>query len=85
MLNTQASIQKCRLTLFGEVYTRDNKPVLAVLELFPKGRNSITLDEFKVASAYGKDNTQPFIDKSNILYVDNNKKRVRNWEKRTGL
>lgn len=73
-----------RLTMFGQVI-KDGKPVLVVLELFPKNKNTINLNEIKVASAYGKKNAQNFINSSNILYIDSNKKRVKNWEKRTGL
>ncbi len=73
-----------RLTLFGEVYA-DGKPVLAVLELNPTGRNGTSLDEIKIASAYGKDNVQSFINRSETLYVDADKKRVSEWEMRTGL
>lgn len=73
-----------RLTMFGEVYV-DSKPILAVLELEPTGRNGLKLDEIKIASAYGKDNAQNFINNSDVLYVENDKKRVSNWEMRTGL
>ena len=70
--------------MFGEVYV-DSKPILAVLELEPTGRNGLKLDEIKIASAYGKDNAQNFINNSDVLYVENDKKRVSNWEMRTGL
>lgn len=73
-----------RLTMFGEVYV-DSKPILAVLELEPTGRNGLKLDEIKIASAYGKDNAQNFINNSDVLYVENDEKRVSNWEMRTGL
>ena len=69
-----------RLTLFGEVYDANNSPVLAVLELNPTGKTGNALNILKVASAYGKDtNPQRLIDRSEILYVDPNKKRTRNW------
>lgn len=73
-----------RLTMFGEVYV-GSKPILAVLELEPTGRNGLKLDEIKIASAYGKDNAQNFINNSDVLYVENDKKRVSDWKKRTGL
>ncbi len=73
-----------RLTMFGEVYS-DNKPILAVLEIEPYGKKGLKLDEIKLASAYGKDNAQRFINTSKVLYVDSNKKRVSNWEQRTRL
>lgn len=75
------SLQKqSRLTILGEVYDLNNKPVLAVLELEPTNlKGDIILDEIKIASAYGKDNVQNLINNSNILYVDKNKKRINNW------
>lgn len=66
---------KSRLTLFGEVYDNAGKPVLAVLELSPTTANKILLDEIKIASAYGKDSAQSLINRSNVLYVDSNKKK----------
>lgn len=73
-----------RITMFGEVYDRNEKPVLGVIELHPT-RNGIAMDEFKVASAYGKDNAQRFISSSEILYVEPNKNRTHTWLRRTGL
>lgn len=72
------------ITMFGEVYS-NNKPVLVVLELSPVSRKGLKLDELKIASAYGKDKAQNFINSSEILYVESNKKRVSDWEKRTRL
>ncbi len=64
-----------RLTMFGEVYDNNGIPVMAVLELLPTNRNAtIVLDEIKLTSTYGKDNTQSFINRSDILYLDPNKK-----------
>ena len=80
----QSKTKPQRLTMFGEVYTGE-KPILAILEMHPTGHGNISLDEFKIASAYGKDNAQHFINTSVILYVDSNKKRVSAWEKRTRL
>lgn len=73
-----------RITMFGEVYDRNEKPVLGVIELHPT-RNGIAVDEFKVASAYGKDNAQRFINSSEILYVEPNKNRTHTWLRRTRL
>lgn len=75
------SLQKgSRLTVLGEVYDLNNKPVLAVLELEPtNNKGEIILDEIKIASAYGKDNVQNLINNSRILYIDGNKKRINNW------
>lgn len=73
-----------RITMFGEVYDRDGKAVLAVIELLP-AQNGVLMDEFKVASAYGKDHAQRFINSSEILYVEPNKNRTHTWLRRTGL
>ena len=73
-----------RITLFGEVFF-NNKPILVVIELYPQSRKGIILDELKIASTYGKDNAQNLINSSTVLYIESNKKRVSNWEKRTGL
>ena len=80
----QSKNSSSRLTMFGEVYTAENKPVLAVLELNPT-KNNIAIDEIKLASAYGKDNAQNFINSSKVLYVDKNKKRTEKWSQITRL
>ncbi len=51
----------------------------------PTNKKGIQLNELKISSAYGKDNAQSFIDSSELLYKDANKKRVSEWEKRTRL
>lgn len=76
--------QDSRITLFGEVFS-NNKPILVIIELSPQNKKGIILNELKIASAYGKDNAQNLINTSSVLYIESNKKRVRNWEKRTGL
>lgn len=75
------SVQKdSRLTMCGEVYDLNNHPVMAVIELNPtNAKGEIMLDEIKLVSAYGKDNLQGLINKSDILYVDSNKKRTDDW------
>lgn len=73
-----------RITMFGEIYDRNGKPVLGVIELQPT-QNGILVDEFKVASAYGKDHAQRFINSSEILYVEPNKNRTHTWLRRTRL
>lgn len=80
----ESKTRPARLTMFGEVYTADNKPILAVLELHPT-KNDIAIDEIKIASAYSKDNAQNFIDSSKILYVDKNKERTDKWSQLTRL
>jgi hypothetical protein len=73
-----------RITMFGDVYDTNGKPVLAVLELMPDS-HGISLDEIKVASAYGKDGAQNLLDKSRVLYIESDKKKADTWLKATGL
>ncbi len=80
----QSKQSPSRWTMFGELYAGQN-PVLVVLELNPLGRNGIELDEMKLVSSYAKNKAQNFINNSATLYVADDKKRVSNWEKRTGL
>lgn len=74
-----------RITLFGNLMGNgNNKPVLVVLELNPS-RHGGLVDEICVVSAYGKDSAQGLIDKSRILYVNEDKKMTNNWLEGTGL
>ena len=73
-----------RLTMLGEVYNKNGTPVLAVLELHPI-KDGVALDEFKLASAYGKEHAQRLIDTSTLLYVEPNKNRTDAWLKFTRL
>lgn len=81
-----------RLTMLGEVYGEDDRPVLAVLELNPTSRDHKTfIDRLVVVNAFTKGDgsisdakqrnqkTQNIINSSNILYVDPNERRTRNW------
>ncbi|MGN0555053.1 MAG: hypothetical protein ACI4LI_04045 [Candidatus Fimenecus sp.] len=56
-------------------------------ELFTNNvpQSDISVNKIKLASAYGKDKAQNLINTSAVLYVEPNKKRVNEWEKRTGL
>ena len=58
---------------------------MVVLELEPTGRMGIVVDEIKVASAYGKDGMQNFINSSEILYTNPDKQIISRWTKRTRL
>ncbi len=72
--------QKGRIVVFGEVYDSSGTPVLTALELNPIDKNGHSLNIIKIASAYGKDtDLQGLINKSDILYVEPNKKRTHNW------
>ncbi|MEG2380628.1 MAG: hypothetical protein RSB38_02900, partial [Oscillospiraceae bacterium] len=68
-----------RITMLGEIYDLNNKPVLVVLELEPYSNTGVGLDEIKIASSYGKDRVQSFINKSEVLYLEPNKKRRNSW------
>ncbi len=71
-------------TIFGELYVRNN-PVLVVLGADMYGRNGMKLDGVKVVSAYRRNNAQPFMDSSDVVFVTKNKERISTWEGRTGL
>ena len=70
-----------RITVMGEVYANDGKPVLAALELSPQNKRGEVMDFAVIASAYGKNAVQSLIDSSEILYVDPDKKRTDSWLK----
>ena len=74
-----------RLTLFGEVMDANGAPVLAVIDTSLKAKDgNIDVEVVRLNSAYGKDtDTQGFIDRSEILYVDKN--RAESWSDSTRL
>ena len=74
-----------RITLFGEVYDANGKPVLAVVELNPTNYHGVYVDELKLASAYGKDTPQTLLNTSRLLYLDPNKERTNQWLLRNRL
>lgn len=55
-----------RVVLVGELTDANGKNVIAILELEPINRKGLKLNEIKVASTYGKDNLQNFINNSKI-------------------
>jgi len=66
------------ITLFEEIVDANGKPVLVVLELSPNKMGEIA-DYAVIASAYGKKGVQNFINSSEILYIEPNKKRIDEW------
>ena len=68
-----------RLVAFGEVYDNKGTPVMVALELKPTTRSgkSTYVDIIKIASAYGRTNTQNLINKSTIRYKDES--RLSEW------
>lgn len=89
ILVMQSKQSDSRITLLGEVYDKNGIPVIGVLELMPTNHSkTVVLDEIKVTSTYSKIKknnitsitpTQNFINSSDILYVEPNKKRTDNW------
>ena len=81
---------------FGEVYVNDENgnpiPVMAALQLTPT-RNGYTIDEYKIASIYAREQrdipstkaTQDLLDSSEFLYVNPDKKRTQDWLRLTRL
>lgn len=79
MLIMQSLQKDSRLTMFGEIYGENGKPVLAIIELYPTSGKGFKMDSMKLVSAYGKDNAQSLINRSRILYVEPDKKRANRW------
>lgn len=75
-----------RISMFGEVYDSSGVPVTAILDLEPTSNGGQLMDMYIVSSAYGKDtDLKGFIERSEILYLDENKKRADQWMQRLGL
>ena len=78
ILAMQSKTKESCITLFGDSLDINGKPVLVVLELSPNKMGEIA-DYAVIASAYGKKGAQNFINSSEILYVEPNKKRINEW------
>ena len=75
-----------RVSMFGEVYDSSGDPVTAILDLEPTSKGGHLLDMYIVSSAYGKDtDIKEFIERSDVLYLDENKNRANQWMQRLGL
>ena len=75
-----------RIAIFGEIMDENGAPVTAILELNPTTKGGRVLDMNIIASAYGKDsNPAGFIQKSELLYLDKNRKRTESWMQGLGL
>lgn len=77
--------KESRIVAAGQVFDAENNPVVVIMELKPKGKNGIELDEIKIASAYGKENIQNLIATSEMLYLTDDKEKINRWIKCTGL
>ena len=74
-----------RLVIFGEVNDTNGVPVAVVLELTPMSHGKV-LDLSIVASAYGKtSHLSGFVQSSDVLYLDANKKRTNKWLQGLGV
>ena len=75
-----------RVVMYGNVVDANGAPVIAVLELRERLKGGQILDMQLVKNAYGKDNRLDIqIQKSEILYLDTDKKRTNSWLQSVGL
>lgn len=82
----QSKSSDSRVVIFAEVVDHAGTPVTAVLELQPTNRGGELLDLNVLVSTYGKDNNlDGFLQGSNVLYLDENKKRTTEWLNAVGL
>lgn len=68
-----------RIAVFSDVTDDEGNTVLVALELLPRSRGGLHVDNIKIASAYGKNNVADTIHNGVILYLDPNKKRTNAW------
>lgn len=74
-----------RLVIFGTVNDTKGKPITAILELESKDKQGHVLNLNVIASAYAKDNAKNLVESSDLVYLDPNKKRTKNWMQSVGL
>ena len=78
-----------RIVVFSEVMANNGKPVLVAMELNPSENTNNIEKIYKVASAYGRQNVAKMQDwlnnQDNILYIDKQKNRTKNWLSGLGL
>lgn len=65
--------QNTRLTMFGELFTQNGEPVMAILDLRPVEKGIVINDMQKVNSAYQRRNSLNYLRRSELLYVDENR------------
>lgn len=65
--------QNTRLTMFGELFTQNGEPVMAILDLRPVENGVVINDMQKVNSAYQRRNSLNYLRRSELLYVDENR------------
>lgn len=75
-----------RIVIFGDVKSKDGNPVTAILELQPTNKGGELLDMNLINSAYVKDKAPAqFIENSDVVYLDPDKKRTSGWLQGLGL
>ncbi len=75
-----------RVVMYGNVVDNNGAPVIAVLELRERLKGGQILDMQLIKNAYGKDSRLDVqVKKSEILYLDANKKRTNSWLQGLGL
>ena len=84
ILIMQSKTTEARIIMFGDAVDLNGKPVLVALELSPNKTGEIA-NYAVIASAYGKKGAQNFINSSEILYIESNKKRTDKWLLALGL
>ena len=65
--------QNTHLTMFGELFTQNGEPVMAILDLRPVENGVVINDMQKVNSAYQRRNSLNYLRRSELLYVDENR------------
>ena len=78
-----------RIVVFGELFDKENNPIMIAMELNPYENKNCVNKVYKVASAYGRKNLEVIQswlnNKDNILFVDNKKNRTNKWLNGLGL
>lgn len=76
---TRSNTNSERIVVLGDVYDNNGKLVIVALELNPSSKSgkSTYTDVIKIATAQGRSHIQSLL--RDVLYIDNNKNRVRQW------
>ena len=81
----QSQTVKDSIVVIGELKALNEKPVMVSVHLKPKDRNGDIMDYAIVTSAYARSELQNFIENSDILYINPNKKITDSWSESLGL
>ena len=80
---TESMTVNGRITVMGDVFSKDNKPILVALELNPQNSKGMYINDIRVASSYKRNNPQYLLDNSKMLWIEQDKKRTSKWLRRT--